>query len=102
MSDEKNCKTFFIDPEKYLKSKPPPSIEDNAKLPVVLRYASHAQFLLVVEDFLLQLDMVFGIRTPFIQIIIPIFIQIMIPTRLGSSVSNSTKTKSFASIGLVW
>ena len=39
ISDEKNCKIISIDPEKYLKSKPPPSIEDNVKLPVVLRYA---------------------------------------------------------------
>ena len=36
MSDEKNCKTIAIDPEKYLKSKPPPSV--GSKLPIVLRY----------------------------------------------------------------
>ena len=37
VSDEKNCRTVYIDPEKYLKSKPPPSNEDDAKLPVILR-----------------------------------------------------------------
>ena len=35
VSDEKNCKTVAIDPEKYLKSKPPPS--GGKKLPVTLR-----------------------------------------------------------------
>merc|ERR1719474_853343 len=34
VSDEKNCKTIAIDPEKYLKSKPPPS--GGKKLPVTL------------------------------------------------------------------
>ena len=38
VSDEKNCKTVSIDPEKYLKSKPPPSIEEKSKLPILLRY----------------------------------------------------------------
>ena len=38
VSDEKNCKIVSIDPEKYLKSKPPPSIEENSKLPISLRY----------------------------------------------------------------
>ena len=37
VSDEKNCKTISIDPKKYLKSKPPPSLEKNSKLPVILR-----------------------------------------------------------------
>ena len=37
VSDEKNCKIVSIDPEKYLKSKPPPSIEENSKLPISLR-----------------------------------------------------------------
>ena len=41
ISDEKNCKIISIDPEKYLKSKPPPSIEDNSKLPVVIRLENH-------------------------------------------------------------
>ena len=36
VSDEKNCRTIYIDPAKYLKSKPPPSVGD-AKLPVTLR-----------------------------------------------------------------
>ena len=35
VSDEKNCNTIAIDPEKYLKSKPPPSA--GSKLPVILR-----------------------------------------------------------------
>jgi len=38
VSDEKNCKTIAIDPEKYLKSKPPPSADVNSKLPITLRY----------------------------------------------------------------
>ena len=37
VSDEKNCRTVYVDPEKYLKSKPPPSNQEDAKLPVVLR-----------------------------------------------------------------
>ena len=37
VSDEKNCKTISIDPEKYLKSKPPPSTVPNSKLPITLR-----------------------------------------------------------------
>ena len=37
VSDEKNCKTIFIDPAKYLKSKPPPSTMGNKKLPIILR-----------------------------------------------------------------
>ena len=37
VSDEKNCRTIYIDPEKYLKTKPPPSIDQGSKLPVVLR-----------------------------------------------------------------
>ena len=37
VSDEKNCRTIFIDPEKYLKSKPPPSIESGSKLSIELR-----------------------------------------------------------------
>jgi len=36
VSDEKNCKIVALDPEKYLKSKPPPS--GGKKLPVTLRY----------------------------------------------------------------
>ena len=36
VSDEKNCAVVYIDQEKYLKSKPPPSDE---KLPIELRYA---------------------------------------------------------------
>ena len=36
VSDEKNCKIVALDPEKYLKSKPPPSA--GKKLPVTLRY----------------------------------------------------------------
>ena len=35
MSDEKNCRTVAIDPEKYLKSKPPPSV--GSKLEIILR-----------------------------------------------------------------
>ena len=35
VSDEKNCKIVALDPEKYLKSKPPPS--GGEKLPVTLR-----------------------------------------------------------------
>ena len=38
VSDEKNCRTIYIDPEKYLKSKPPPSTQPNTKLPIILRY----------------------------------------------------------------
>ena len=38
MSDEKNCRTIYVDPEKYLKSKPPPSTETDSKLPIVLRF----------------------------------------------------------------
>ena len=38
VSDEKNCRTVYIDPEKYLKSKPPPSTQTNSKLPISLRY----------------------------------------------------------------
>ena len=40
VSDEKNCRTIYIDPEKYLKSKPPPSADadTNAKLPIKLRF----------------------------------------------------------------
>ena len=38
VSDEKNCRTVYIDPEKYLKSKPPPSTENDSKLPIKLRY----------------------------------------------------------------
>ena len=38
VSDEKNCQTIFIDPNKYLKSKPPPSIEKDTKLPITLRF----------------------------------------------------------------
>ena len=38
VSDEKNCKIIFIDPEKYLKSKPPPSADSLSKLPISLRY----------------------------------------------------------------
>ena len=38
VSDERQCRTVYIDPEKYLKSKPPPSAETESKLPVVLRY----------------------------------------------------------------
>ena len=41
VSDEKNCKTVYIDPEKYLKSKPPPSIDPNSKLPVILKYEKY-------------------------------------------------------------
>ena len=37
VSDEKNCQTIYIDPQKYLKSKPPPSAEINGRLPVTLR-----------------------------------------------------------------
>ena len=37
VSDEKNCKIVSIDPVKYLKSKPPPSIKENSKLPISLR-----------------------------------------------------------------
>ena len=37
VSDEKNCRTIAIDPEKYLKSKPPPSLQAGTKLPVMLR-----------------------------------------------------------------
>ena len=37
VSDEKNCRTVAIDPEKYLKSKPPPSLEARSKLPITLR-----------------------------------------------------------------
>ena len=37
VSDEKNCRSIYIDPEKYLKSKPPPSIENDSKLPIILR-----------------------------------------------------------------
>ena len=37
VSDEKNCRTVAIDPEKYLKSKPPPSLLPGSKLPVTLR-----------------------------------------------------------------
>ena len=36
ISDEKNCRMIFIDPKKYLKSKPPPSIGRD-KLPITLR-----------------------------------------------------------------
>ena len=36
-SDEKNYKTIFIDPAKYLKSKPPPSTMGNKKLSIILR-----------------------------------------------------------------
>ena len=35
VSDEKNCKIVALDPEKYLKSKPPPS--GGKKLPVTVR-----------------------------------------------------------------
>ena len=38
VSDEKNCRTIAIDPEKYLKSKPPPSLKAGTKLPITLRY----------------------------------------------------------------
>ena len=38
VSDEKSCKTVYVDPEKYLKTKPPPSIEKSTKLPIKLRY----------------------------------------------------------------
>ena len=38
VSDEKNCRTVYIDPEKYLKTKPPPSIIENSKLPLKLRF----------------------------------------------------------------
>ena len=38
VSDEKSCKTVAIDPENYLKSKPPPSAIKDAKLPIKLRY----------------------------------------------------------------
>ena len=37
VSDEKNCQTIAIDPEKYLKSKPPPSLKEGSKLPIILR-----------------------------------------------------------------
>ena len=37
VSDEKNCRIVYIDQEKYLKSKPPPSTESDAKLPIRLR-----------------------------------------------------------------
>ena len=37
VSDEKNCRTVAIDPEKYLKSKPPPSLQAESKLPIKLR-----------------------------------------------------------------
>ena len=37
VSDEKNCRTIAIDPEKYLKSKPPPSLQAGSKLPITLR-----------------------------------------------------------------
>ena len=40
MSDEKNCKTIYIDSEKYLKSKPPPSIGNDTKVSLMLRYDS--------------------------------------------------------------
>ena len=37
VSDEKNCRIIYVDPEKYLKSKPPPSTEIDSKLPVQIR-----------------------------------------------------------------
>lgn len=37
VSDEKKCKTIYIDTEKYLKSKSPPSSEADTKLPLGLR-----------------------------------------------------------------
>ena len=37
VSDEKNCQTIYIDPEKYLKSKPPPSADSTGRLPIILR-----------------------------------------------------------------
>ena len=37
VSDEKNCRTIYIDPQRYLKSKPPPSIDQGSKLPILLR-----------------------------------------------------------------
>ena len=37
VSDEKNCMTVYIEQEKYLKSKPPPSGKQNSKLPIDLR-----------------------------------------------------------------
>ena len=36
VSDEKKCKTISIDPEKYLKSKPPRSVDALFKLPITL------------------------------------------------------------------
>ena len=41
VSDEKNCRTIHVDPEKYLKSKPPPSAKTDSKLPVELRYINN-------------------------------------------------------------
>ena len=36
ISDEKNCKTVAIDPEKYLKSKPPTTIGSDPKVNVTI------------------------------------------------------------------
>ena len=35
VSDEKNCRTVYLDPEKYLKSKHPPSNQEDSKFPIV-------------------------------------------------------------------
>ena len=36
VSDERNCRIVYTDPEKYLQSKPPPS--DTGKLPVFIKF----------------------------------------------------------------